>query len=139
MITTKQEEVLFNHFTKKYSKLHLEKACFSIGSIPNYILLDSTRNIHSYFEFCSLVNGRVHSVHIGDSDNNGLLGLLRTQYSQLDRPLFFIINIKGSLYSIESEIIREHLLEGRDRDVSNFIIENADRFQDVITFITQEL
>ena len=122
-------------------KLHIEKSCFSTGAIPNYLLLDSTRNIHSYIEFCDVVDGVFESAHIDvKSPNKGVIDIVRTQYSQLDRPLFFIYkDEKGIFRVIESTPIREHLLDERDDNVSIFMIQNADALQDVLTNVYKEL
>ena len=125
---------------KKY-KLHLEKSCFSTGSMPNYLLLDSTRNIHSYIEFCDLEDGKLESSHVDSKmQDRGVLGIIRTQYSQLDRPLFFVFkDSTGVFHAIESTPIREHLLEARENNISAFMIQNADRLQDVLPQIYKEL
>ena len=122
-------------------KLRIEKSCFSTGAMPNYIILDSTRNIHSYVEFCDIGDGVLTSIHIDNKQPlSGLVDVLRTQYSQLDRPLFFIFqNSTGTLMTIESEIVREHLLNKRDDDISAFISTSADKLQDVIPLIYREL
>lgn len=122
-------------------KLRIEKSCFSTGAMPNYIILDSTRNIHSYVEFCDIQDGVLTSIHIDNKQPLiGLVDVLRTQYSQLDRPLFFIFsNSNETLMTIESQIVREHLLYKRDDDISTFIITNADKFQDVLPLIYREL
>lgn len=126
---------------KKKYKLHLEKSCFSTGSMPNYLLLDSTRNIHSYIEFCNFENGGIESSHVDvKKQTRGVIGIIRTQYSQLDRPLFFIFkDSSGVFHAIESTPIREHLLEERESDISSFIIQNADKLQDVLPQIYKEL
>lgn len=126
---------------RKKFRLNIEKASFSTNSIPNYILLDSTRNIHSYLEFCQKSGDNLVSTHWGLQDQlKGVLSVVRTQYSQLDRPLFFIFpDEKGTLYIIESADVREHLLEARDEHVTSFMINNADKFQDMFKQIHDEL
>ena len=128
-------------FLRKNYKLNIERASFSTASIPNYILLDSTRNIHSYLEFCQKDGNSLVSAHWGLQDQlKGVLSVVRTQYSQLDRPLFFIFpDEKGTLYIIESAEVREHLLEDRDEHVTSFMIDNADKFQDMFKQIHDEL
>ena len=125
---------------KKY-RLNIEKASFSTNSIPNYILLDSTRNIHSYLEFCQKSGDNLISAHWSLKDQlKGVLSVVRTQYSQLDRPLFFIFpDEKGTLYTIESSDVREHLLKDRDEHVTSFMIDNADKFQDMFRQIHKVL
>lgn len=126
---------------KSKYKLHIERSCFSTGSMPNYLLLDSTRNIHSYIEFCSVNGDYIESAHFGAKNLlRGVLDVLRTQFSQLDRPLFFIFKDKvGNYQAIESTPIREHLLEHRDGSISSFMISNADKLQDVLPQIYHEL
>lgn len=134
------EAEMCSSLRKKY-RLNIEKASFSTNSIPNYILLDSTRNIHSYLEFCQKSGDNLVSAHWGLQDQlKGVLSVVRTQYSQLDRPLFFIFpDEKGTLYIIESADVREHLLEDRDEHVTSFMIDNADKFQDMFKQIHDEL
>lgn len=134
------EAEMCSSLRKKY-RLNIEKASFSTNSIPNYILLDSTRNIHSYLEFCQKDGNNLVSAHWGLQDQlKGVLSVVRTQYSQLDRPLFFIFpDEKGTLYIIESSDVREHLLEDRDEQVTSFMIDNADKFQDMFKQIHDEL
>ena len=134
------EAEMCSSLRKKY-RLNIEKASFSTNSIPNYILLDSTRNIHSYLEFCQKEGNSLVSAHWGLQDQlKGVLSVVRTQYSQLDRPLFFIFpDEKGTLYIIESTDVREHLLEDRDEHVTSFMIDNANKFQDMFKQIYDEL
>ncbi|WP_052752890.1 hypothetical protein [Kordia zhangzhouensis] len=64
-------------FKSKY-KINIEEANFSTGWIPKYILLDRTRNIHSYAVF-------VNSIEISKEE---LIEYSKIRYSSLDRPLF---------------------------------------------------
>ena len=125
---------------KKY-RINIEKASFSKASIPNYIILDSTRNIHSYVEFCKIEKEQLVSSHWDIKDQlRGVLSVIQTQYSQLDRPLFFMFpDENGVFYAIESSVVREHLLEERDPAVTTFMINNSDKFQDVFPKIHKEL
>lgn len=74
-------------------KFKIEEACFSKGFIPKYILLDRTRNIHSYLVPMS----NTEFLQIGKSSFKGsrlesiLLEYYKIYYSSLDRPLFLII------------------------------------------------
>lgn len=134
------EAEMCSSLRKKY-RLSIEKASFATDSIPHYILLDSTRNIHSYLEFCQKNGDSLVSAHWGLQDQlKGVLSVVRTQYSQLDRPLFFIFpDEKGTLFIIESEDVREHLLEYRDEHVTAFMIDNAEKFQEMFKQIHNEL
>lgn len=139
MIASSDFEKEINTQLCKQIRLRIEQACFATGYIPNYILLDSTRNIHSYIEYCNYQNGKLFSSHWDSESNDGLINLLRTQYSQLDRPLFFIFKIDGVFRAIESSPIREHLLENRDNNISQFFIEHSDPLREIIPQIIQEL
>lgn len=126
--------------TKQY-RIHIEKACFATDSIPNYILLDSTRNIHSYLEFCVLTNNSLESVHWNTNNLfSGIISVIQTQYSKLDRPLFFIYqNESSEIMGIESTPIREYILENGESGLYNFIIANSDTFSDLLLKIKNEL
>ncbi|MBP5721360.1 MAG: hypothetical protein J6W82_09910 [Bacteroidales bacterium] len=134
------EASLCQKLRSKY-KINIEKASFSTASIPNYIILDSTRNIHSYVEFCKIEKEQLVSSHWDIKDQlRGVLSVIQTQYSQLDRPLFFMFpDENGVFYSIESSVVREHLLEERDPAITTFMINNSDKFQDVFPKIHKEL
>ena len=81
----------------KQYKFHIEDANFSKGFIPKKILLDKTRNIHSYIIFCKIENNSLISKY-WDCDNflTSFKSILATQYSDLDRPLFFLFRDKNS-------------------------------------------
>lgn len=134
------EAELGSELKSKY-RLNIEKACFAQNYIPNYILLDSTRNIHSYIEFCILESGHLYSTHWGKEDIlNGLVKVLQIQTSQLDRPLFFIFKDETDTYKvIESNLIKERILEGEGATIENFIIENTDTLNEVLPLIKREL
>lgn len=136
----KLEADMCQSLRKKY-RLNIEKANFSTAFIPNYILLDSTRNIYSYLEFCKVEkNGLVSSHWDIEHQLSGVLAMIQTQYSQLDRPLFFVFNdSNGQTCIIESSPVREHLLEERDGNITGFMLANADKFQDVFQKIHDEL
>lgn len=90
---------LIKYFKSKY-KLNIEKACFSKGWIPNYIILDRTRNIHSYCVFIF----QEDFTFTNDFVNNDLIEFSKIRYSSLDRPLFvFLIskNLKIKFFEIE--------------------------------------
>jgi hypothetical protein len=77
---------LIKHFKSKY-KLNIEKACFSTGWIPNYIILDRTRNIHSYCVFIF----QEDFTFTNDFINKDLIEFSKIRYSSLDRPLFIFL------------------------------------------------
>ena len=126
---------------KSTYRLNVELACFASGFVPKHILLDRTRNIHSYLLF--LRNENQHIVtSICDTEHlkDGLINVLRTQYSQLDRPLFLIIqDFDNSLKVIEGNYIREKLLETPNENIENFLLSNAENFNDIIFSIKKEL
>jgi hypothetical protein len=88
---------------KKQYKLNIELASFQKGFIPNYILLDKTRNIHSYIVVADYDNSTIGGYYFNkDIDFNSILiELLKIQYSTLDRPLFLILNSKNKFNVIE--------------------------------------
>ncbi len=126
---------------KKNHRLNIELACFATEYIPKHILLDKTRNIHSYLIFCQNNNGKLSSTYWNeDTINTGLINIVKTQYSQLDRPLFFIIqNTDNTLNIIEGNLIREKLQEGSNDKLTDFILNQSDFFQDVLPKIKKEL
>lgn len=134
------EAELCSELKSKY-RLNIEKACFAQNYIPNYILLDSTRNIHSYIEFCILESGHLYSIHWSKGDMlKGLVRVLQVQTSQLDRPLFFIYKDETETYKvIESNLIKEQILEGESANTEDFIIKNSDIFSEILPQIKREL
>ncbi len=105
---------LIKHFKSKY-KLNIEKACFSKGWIPNYIILDRTRNIHSYCVFIFQEDFTFTS----DFINNDLIEFSKIRYSSLDRPLFvFLISNNLNIKFFEIEEFK-NLLEQQKLNKSN--------------------
>ena len=88
---------------KNKYKLNIEISSFQKGFIPNYILLDKTRNIHSYIIVADYNNSTIGGNHYNKDIvfNYILIELLKIQYSTLDRPLFLISNLKNKLKVIE--------------------------------------
>ena len=90
---------LIKHFKLKY-KLNIEKACFSKGWIPKYIILDRTRNIHSYCVFIF----QDDFTFTNDFINKDLIEFSKIRYSSLDRPLFIFLiskNLNIKFFEIE--------------------------------------
>lgn len=122
-------------------KFKIENACFSKGWIPNYILLDRTRNIHSYIIICAQIDGTLISRNFLDKEKfeNNFLALSQIQYSQLNRPLFIIFKdtFSSSLKAIEVSDIKNLFLNGK------FSISNLNKlavdFDLISQFIKQEL
>ena len=97
---------LIQHFKSKY-QLNIEQACFSKGWIPNYIILDRTRNIHSYCVFIF----QDDFTFTNDFINKDLVEFSKIRYSTLDRPLFiFLISKELNIKFFEIEEFK-NLLE----------------------------
>ena len=126
---------------KKQYRLNIESACFSTGYIPKYILLDRTRNIHSYLVFCRKEkNNIISSFWENGKLISGLINILKIQFSKLDRPLFLIIqNNDKTLKVIEGNYVREELLENSNPNIEEFLLSESVNFQDVILNIKSEL
>jgi hypothetical protein len=130
--------------TKIYTKykIKIEEACFSKGFIPKHIILDRTRNIHSYVTFVQFEKNRI-SGDLFEYSKDFLLPLVeyvKIQYSQLDRPLFFIfLDDSGEVSSIDACEIRIHLLEHGGTKIINFINTNKINGQHLFTQIKNEL
>ena len=65
--------------------------------------------------------------------------MLSLQYSDLDRPLFFIYFKDNKLMIIEGNYIREAILENPNLDLFEFMVDNSDKLSDVIFKIIKEL
>ena len=126
---------------KKQYRLNIELACFSSGYIPKYVLLDRTRNIHSYIVFCRKEkNDIISSFWEQGKLINGLVDMLKAQFSKLDRPLFFIIQENEKVLKvIEGNYIREELLRKSNINIENFLLSESVNFQDIILNIKSEL
>ena len=111
MRRTTFEDKLSNKLKESY-RLRMDLANFATGFIPQDILLDRTRNIHSYMLFCEIIDGKIYSSYWNQNNmKDVILNFLRTQYSSLDRPLFFVMqNDDQSWFIIESNIIRERVM-----------------------------
>lgn len=136
------EDLVINKLKSNY-KLKIEEACFSTEWIPKHILLDRTRNIHSYFVFATC-NDNEYEGRYFTHDNyfeNQITELIKTQYSRLDRPLFFIIKDENdNLLSIEGSFIREFILEKKkNQTIKNFISSEVVSFNEIINKIKKEL
>ena len=127
-------------FCKKY-RLHIEDANFAKGYIPRKILLDNTRNIHSYFVFCKYENDFISSAYWQkDNFSKSLISMIAMQYSDLGRPLFLVFRGNDNHYNaIEGNELREVLLEQPNMDMVKYIIENSCDFNDMIINIQREL
>jgi len=140
-MTTENFESSISSLLRKQYHMNLESVSFPNYRIPKYILLDRTRNIHSYFLFCRNESNVLKSTN-WHTDNmaNDLTQIVQTQYSELDRPLFIVIQDKdASLRIIEGNTIREKLLANGTADLSEFLLSESDKLQDVLMTISKEL
>jgi hypothetical protein len=130
--------------TKIYTKykIKVEEACFSTGFIPKYIILDKTRNIHSYITFIQIEKSKI-SGDLFEFSKDFLFPLVeyvKIQYSQLDRPLFFLfLDNSGEIAGIDASDIRMQLLEYGGSDMIHFINKNMINGQQLFTQIKNEL
>ena len=98
---------LLQHFKSKY-RLNIEEACFSGGWIPNHIILDRTRNIHSYCVFIF----QDDFTFTNDFINKDLIEFSKIRFSTLDRPLFiFLISKELNIEFFEIEEFKNLLEE----------------------------
>lgn len=125
----------------KLYRFHIEDANFSKGFIPKKILLDKTRNIHSYIVFCKIENGSLLSEYWSyDNFTISFKSLLATQYSDLDRPLFFLYRDESNtLKSIEGAEIRLAILDNPNLNIYQYIIDNSVCFSQVAYQLSREL
>jgi hypothetical protein len=127
---------------KKDFKLNIEEACFATNYIPKHIILDKTRNIHSYVVFGTLENKKLTGTFFSISNNfiSDLIELIKVQFSSLDRPLFFLLkNSIGEIMTIEGNLIREFLLNNDSNGVIEYIEEEAIPFEIIANQIKMEL
>jgi len=126
---------------KKRFKLKIEEACFASGSIPKLIILDRTRNIHSYLIICKKDKNNLLSSQFlhGYNLEKNLIEITKIQYSSLDRPLFLVYKNESdkSIKAIEVSEIRELFLHDKFSRINLFQLEMD--FDKVYPLIKQEL
>lgn len=126
---------------KKRFKLKIEEACFASGSIPKLIILDRTRNIHSYLIICKKDKNNLLSSQFlhGYNLEKNLIEITKIQYSSLDRPLFLVYKNESdkSIKAIEVFEIRELFLNDKFSRINLFQLEMD--FDKVYPLIKQEL
>ena len=133
------EEKILAKLRKDY-RLKIEDANFAKGLIPVKILLDGTRNIHSYLVLCEKKEYFLESSYWNKEDfNTNIKSMLSLQYSDLDRPLFFIYFENNKLMLIEGNDIRETILENPNSDIFEYMVNNSYKLSDVIFKIIKEL
>ena len=124
---------------KKY-KLHFEDASFAKGYIPRKILLDGTRNIHSYFVFCKYEDGFIASTYWQKTNFiQSLKSIIAIQYSDLDRPLFFVFQDNNKYRAIEGNELREAFLKEPSINITQYIIDNSYNLVDLLIKVKKEL
>lgn len=140
-MTIENFETFVHFLLKKKYRLNLEPVSFPNCKIPKYILLDRTRNIHSYFLFCRNKNNVLESTNWNTANITiRLTQIVQTQYSELDRPLFLVIQDKDlSLKIIEGNTIREKLLENGSDHLENFLLTESEPLNDILIKISKEL
>jgi hypothetical protein len=140
---TSPTELDYVYAIKNKYRLNIELASFAKGNIPKYILLDKTRNIHSYLVFASIVNNHIVGDYFGNGGDfkNFILELLRLQYSTLDRPVFLIVDVESEMKIIECNVIREFLINEPNllKGINGLISDELDILDDVISRIKAEL
>lgn len=135
------EEKVINSLYQKY-KLTVEEACFAKGWIPKHIILDRTRNIHSYIVFADYSNKVFKGRYFQSisSFQEDVIELVKIQYSKLDRPLFILYKHEdGAIYCIESNEIREHILNNRQVEISEYIVNASVNFDNIVDTIKTQL
>jgi hypothetical protein len=134
-----EQKIIFT--LKKRFKLKIEEACFASGSIPKLIILDRTRNIHSYLIICKKDKNNLFSSQFlhGSNLEKNLIEITRIQYSALDRPLFLIYKNESdkSIKAIEVSEIKELFLQDKFSRINLFQLEID--FDKVSPLIKQEL
>lgn len=95
-------------------KIKLHEACFSKGEIPRFIILDRTRNIHSYMDFYDYPSQtlRGETLKSGDEIKEKLIKFCQIQYSTLDRPFFLHVQNHNDSYLIDVSDLRITALNG---------------------------
>lgn len=136
-----EKEIIKN--LKDNFRLNVEEACFATDYLPKHIILDRTRNIHSYIVFSLLSGNHFSGRYFPESEGllTSLVKLLRTQFSSLDRPLFIVLTNQDQQVScIEGNFVREFLLE-RDRckNVQDFLLNESEGLEMVVSKIKKEL
>lgn len=119
-------------------KFKIEKACFSEGYIPEYILLDRTRNIHSYLVPIS----NQELIQIGKSEFIGsrlestLLEYYKVCYSTLDRPLFLLIENNQTIDFFDVSNLSDYFFYKKPIEE---VLKNKINLMDIYSIIKKEL
>ncbi len=128
---------------KAQYKLNIEEACFASGWIPKHIILDRTRNIHSYIIFTSLLKKHFCGRYFSKPETfyENIIQLVRTQYSKLDRPLFILTTTdQNNFLCIEGNVIREYMLtNSSEKNIMKYVISELKSFDEIVKIIKIEL
>lgn len=142
MSNEEYQNILINQISKMY-RLHIESACFANTNIPKFILLDRTRNIHSYIIPCRIINNHMEcSYKNGKTFSTSVINLLKIQYSQLDRPIFLLFEDQNkSLKILEGNYLREKILEDYTsaHNIEEILLKESVYLSEEIAQIKKEL
>lgn len=140
MNSEEYENYLISKISKEY-RLKIESACFANEDIPKFILLDRTRNIHSYLVPCRIVNGHFESTYKNDKQFSlSVINLLRVQYSQLDRPVFLLFEDQSNtLKIVEGNYLRMRILEDEEYNIEKILQQESLSLSKEILQIKNEL
>lgn len=134
------EKKILTILKEKY-RFKIEDACFATGFIPKLILLDRTRNIHSYIILCAKKEDSLLSSQFEKNTDlvSNLISFSKIQFSALDRPLFLIFmdEEQDTLKTIELSKVKELFLQ-EEFSISNLFNLTID-FDQVAPLIKQEL
>jgi hypothetical protein len=137
---SEQEIAVIDKIRIEYN-LKIEEACFSKGYIPRYIILDKSRNIHSYIVPCYISGKKlISSYWMNLRFEETILQFLKIQYSHLDRPLFFAYIYQNNIMIIEGDDVKNYLCNEKSPDLlMDYMIENSYNFSETFKLIKQEL
>lgn len=117
---------------KKDYKVSLHEACFSEGVIPRFIILDKTRNIHSYIDFYNCqrqsIRGEIHQSNVEIKEK--LIKFCQIQFSSLDRPFFLHVDKYEDSFFIDISDLRIATLKGElnIESIDELRIDKSDLF-----------
>lgn len=121
-------------------RLKLDTVSFPNPYLPYHILLDRTRNIHSYFLLSRYTKGGFQYEESNEPFLDYLIGSLRAQLSEMDRPFFILIQKAASKYDvIEGNEVREFILENGCGNLEKFLLKESIPLSDILPLIRKEL
>lgn len=138
MLSKKKENDRFLEKLSKQYKLKIEEANFANGFIPKYILLDRTRNIHSYLVPVS--EEVFNTLHKTAKETSKYLFFFKEyykiQFSQLDRPLFLVMNTGKSIDFLDISTFEKYLL---NEESFNDFLKNRINIENLFPILKSEL